>query len=68
MLSATTPYTCSFNTAALTNGLTYEFRAFATDNATPGRTGTSATVTTRIDHANPAVTMTSPAATTSPAR
>ena len=58
--SASTPYSCSFNTTPLTNGSTYEFRAIATDNA--ARTGTSATVTTRIDHANPTVTMTSPAA------
>jgi chitinase len=58
--SATTPYSCSFSTTALTNGSSYDFRAIATDNAT--RTGTSGTVTSRIDHTNPTVTMTSPAA------
>ena len=58
--SSATPFTCSFSTTPLTNGGTYDFRATATDMA--GRTGTSATVTSRIDHANPAVTMTSPAA------
>jgi chitinase len=58
--SATTPYSCSFNTTALINGTAYDYRAIATDNA--ARTGTSGTVTGRIDHLNPTVTMTSPAA------
>jgi hypothetical protein len=58
--SATTPYSCTFNTAALTNGSAYDFRAVATDNA--ARTGTSGTVQSRMDHVNPAVTMTAPAA------
>ena len=59
--SATTPYSCSFDTAALTTGTAYDYRAIATDNAT--RTGTSTdTVTGRIDHVSPTVTMTAPAA------
>jgi hypothetical protein len=58
--SVTTPYSCSFNTAALITGTAYDFRAIATDNAT--RTGTSATVTARIDHVSPTATMTAPAA------
>jgi hypothetical protein len=58
--SATTPFGCSFNTAALTNGSLYDFRVTATDNA--GRTATSGTVQSRMDHVNPAVTLTAPAA------
>jgi chitinase len=58
--SSTSPFSCSFNTAGFTNGGTYDFRAIATDNA--GRTGTSGTVTARIDHVSPTVTMTAPAA------
>ena len=59
--SATTPYSCSFNTTALTTGTAYDYRAIATDNA--ARTGTSTnTVTGRIDHVSPTVTMTAPAA------
>ena len=37
--SSTSPYSCTFNTTALTNGVSYDFRVIATDNA--GRTGTS---------------------------
>ena len=43
----------------MTDGVSYDFRVIATDNA--GRTGTSATVTSRADRTNPTVTMTSPA-------
>ena len=60
-ISSTTPYSCSFNTTGLTTGTAYDFRAIATDNA--ARTGTSTnTVTGRIDHVSPTVTMTAPAA------
>src|SRR4051812_8188226 len=58
--SATSPFTSSFDTTALTNGSAYDFRVPATDNAS--RTGTSGTVTSRIDHVSPTVTMTAPAA------
>ena len=58
--SSTSPYSCSFSTTALTQGVSYDFRVIATDNA--GRTGISGTVTTRADRTNPTVTMTSPAA------
>jgi chitinase len=58
--SAATPYSCSFSTAALITGTAYDFRAIATDNA--ARTGTSGSVTARIDHVSPTVTMTAPAA------
>jgi chemotaxis methyl-accepting protein methylase len=58
--SASTPYSCSFNTAFVTDG-DYDFRAVATDNI--GRTGTSAVVGShRIDNTDPTVTMTAPAA------
>ena len=58
--SSTSPYSCSFNTASVADGL-YDFRAIATDNA--GRTGTSAAVTSRrIDNTDPTATMTAPAA------
>ncbi|HEU4840877.1 MAG TPA: Ig-like domain-containing protein, partial [Ilumatobacteraceae bacterium] len=57
--SASTPFSCSYNTAALTNGSLYDFRVTATDNA--GRTATSGTVQSRMDHVNPAVTLTAPA-------
>ena len=51
--SATTPYSCAFNTTPLTNGLTYDFRAVATDNATraapapPPRSARASTTSTR---------------------
>jgi chitinase len=58
--SPTTPFSCSFNTASVADGL-YDFRAVATDNV--GRTGTSAAVPSRrIDNTDPTVTMTAPAA------
>ena len=58
--SATTPFSCAFNTASVADGL-YDFRAVATDNVS--RTGTSAAVTSRrIDNTDPTVTMTAPAA------
>jgi hypothetical protein len=60
-ISSTTPYSCSFNTTGLTTGTAYDYRAIATDNA--ARTGTSTnTITGRIDHVSPTVTMTAPAA------
>ncbi len=53
--SSTTPYSCSFNTASVTDGV-YDFRVVATD--TLGNAGASAAVTSRrIDNTNPTVTM-----------
>jgi hypothetical protein len=53
--SSTSPYSCSFNTASVGDGV-YDFRAQATDNA--GNTGTSTAVfSRRIDNTDPAVTM-----------
>ena len=58
--SATSPYTCSFDTSTIPDGL-YDLRAVATDNV--GRTGTSAAVgSRRIDNTDPTVTMTALAA------
>jgi hypothetical protein len=58
--AATTPYSCSFDTASVADGL-YDFRAVTTDNVS--RTGTSAAVTSRrIDNTDPTATMTAPAA------
>jgi chitinase len=56
---ATSPYSCSFDTTALTDGL-YDFRALATDNA--GNQGTSSAWTSRrVDNTAPTpVTMTDP--------
>jgi chitinase len=49
--SSTSPFTCTFNTSTVADGL-YDFRAIATDNVL--RTGTSAAVTNRrIDNTNP---------------
>ena len=53
--SSTTPYSCSFNTASVTDGL-YDFRVVATD--TLGNSGASTAVSSRrIDNTNPTVTM-----------
>ncbi len=58
--SATTPYSCSFNTASVTDGV-YDFRVVASDNL--GNAGASAVVASRrIDNTNPTVTMGSLAA------
>jgi chitinase len=54
------PYTCSFNTTTVADGL-YDLRTLATDQA--GNTTASATQTNlRIDNTGPAVAITSPAA------
>jgi hypothetical protein len=53
--SSTTPYSCTFNTASVTDGL-YDFRVVATDNV--GNTGASTAVfSRRVDNTDPAVTM-----------
>ncbi len=53
--SATTPFSCSFNTTAATDGL-YDFRAVAIDGV--NLTGASAAVTSRrIDNTAPTATM-----------
>lgn len=58
----TAPYSCSWATSALTDG-GYRLRATAKDNA--GYSTTSAVVTTVVDNALPAVSMTAPAGTIS---
>ncbi|MFT4049341.1 MAG: Ig-like domain-containing protein [Solirubrobacterales bacterium] len=56
--STATPYTCSFNTGSVADGL-YDFRVIAVDNA--GNSTTSATIASRrIDNTAPTVTLTSP--------
>ena len=58
--SSTSPFSCSFDTTSVSDGL-YDFRAVATDDV--GRTGTSAAVfSRRIDNSDPSVTMTALAA------
>ena len=53
--SATSPYSCSFDTASVTDGV-YDFRVQATDVA--GNTATSTAVfSRRIDNTDPTVTM-----------
>ena len=53
--SSTSPYTCSFDTASVSDGV-YDFRAIPTDVV--GNSGASAAVTSRrIDNTNPTVTM-----------
>ena len=55
---ATSPYSCSFDTAGVTDGL-YDLRAVATDNAS--RLTNSTVVTNRrVDNTVPAVSMTDP--------
>jgi chitinase len=57
---ASSPYSCSFDTTAVADGL-YDLRAITTDNA--GNTTTSTTVANRrVDNTAPAVTMTDPGA------
>ncbi|MGK2878538.1 MAG: Ig-like domain-containing protein [Solirubrobacterales bacterium] len=54
----TTPYSCSFDTTTVADGL-YDFRAVATDNS--GNSATSVAVTgRRIDNTAPVVTLTNP--------
>ncbi|MBJ7457748.1 MAG: hypothetical protein JHD02_01030 [Thermoleophilaceae bacterium] len=54
----TSPYSCSFDTTTVTDGL-YDLRAVATDNS--GNSTASATVTSRlIDNTAPAVALTNP--------
>ena len=54
----TTPYSCSFDTTTVADGL-YDLRAVATDNS--GNSTTSALVASRrIDNTAPAVTLTNP--------
>src|SRR3954468_8880613 len=57
---ATSPYSCSFDTTAVTDGL-YDLRAVATDN---GNRSTNSTVVTnrRVDNTIPTVSMTDPGA------
>ena len=58
--ASTSPYSCSFNTASVADGV-YDLRASATDDV--GRTGVSAVATSRsIDNTDPTATMTAPAA------
>ncbi|HYH89507.1 MAG TPA: Ig-like domain-containing protein [Solirubrobacteraceae bacterium] len=52
--SSTSPYSCSFNTNSVSDGL-YDVRVVATDNV--GITGASAAVSRRIDNTDPTVTM-----------
>ncbi|MEX2103572.1 MAG: Ig-like domain-containing protein, partial [Gaiellaceae bacterium] len=57
---ATAPYTCSFDTTLVTDGL-YDFRASATDNV--AKTTVSTTVANRrVDNTNPTATMNDPGA------
>jgi chitinase len=56
----TSPYSCSFNTATVTDGL-YDFRALATDNV--AKTTVSTTVANRrVDNTAPTATMNDPGA------
>jgi Bacterial Ig domain len=55
---ATSPYSCSFDSTAVADGL-YDFRSVATDNA--GNTGNSATsASRRVDNTAPTMSMTNP--------
>jgi hypothetical protein len=55
---SSSPYSCSFNTTAVSDGL-YDLRALATDNA--GNTTPSSTITNRrVDNTAPTATMTNP--------
>ena len=57
--ASSAPFSCSFDTAGLTNGTGYDFRAVATDGA--GNATTSAAVTNRrVDNAAPTAAMTDP--------
>ena len=53
----TTPYSCSFDTTAVSDGL-YDFRAIATNNA--GGSATSSVVTRRVDNTAPTAGITDP--------
>jgi hypothetical protein len=56
----TSPYSCSFDTTAVSDGL-YDFRAIATDNV--AKSTTSSTVTNRrVDNTAPTASMTDPGA------
>jgi hypothetical protein len=56
----TSPYSCSFDTTAVADGL-YDFRAISTENA--GNTATSATVASRlVDNTLPTASLTDPGA------
>jgi chitinase len=56
----TSPYSCSFDTLTVTDGL-YDFRAISTDNA--GNSATSATVANRrVDNTLPTASLTDPGA------
>jgi hypothetical protein len=56
----TSPYSCSFDTTAVSDGL-YDFRAIATDNVS--KSTTSSTVTNRrVDNTAPTASMTDPGA------
>jgi len=54
---ATSPYSCSFDTTGVGDGL-YDFRALATDNAS--RSATSTVSNRRVDNTAPSVAMTDP--------
>jgi hypothetical protein len=54
---ATLPYSCSFDTTGVGDGL-YDLRAVATDNAS--RTATSTVSNRRVDNTAPSVTLTDP--------
>jgi hypothetical protein len=56
----TSPYSCSFDTTTVTDGL-YDFRAVATDNAARSTVST-VVASRRVDNAAPAATMTDPGA------
>jgi hypothetical protein len=56
----TSPYSCSFDTMTVTDGL-YDFRAVATDNAARSTVST-VVASRRVDNAAPAATMTDPGA------
>lgn len=58
---STAPFSCTFNTTALTDGAGYDLRAVATDVA--GNPTTSATIVNRrVDRTPPAASLTAPAA------
>jgi Bacterial Ig domain len=58
---ANSPYSCSFDTTSVSDGL-YDFRAVTTDNA-GNATSSSVVANRRIDNTAPTATMTNPGAT-----
>jgi hypothetical protein len=56
------PYQCTLNTTTLTSGATYDFRAIATDKASPAHTTTTpVTAGSAVDNTAPTATLTAPA-------